>query len=219
MPYLPPPPTEKARALPLVAGDAWNPVDLTSPEGERRSDCVAGFQYKRWRQVTHALALFAYVPFFPLWPFVIAKESKDWSIATKDYFKTLRYCLKAAYDHIAYGSIWRLFKYNILHGPEYVKKRIEMRRGACTRCAKCCRAFNCIFLGQDETSGDFYCKVFGTSYWYYGTCGRYPIDQQDIDDHGCPGFSFPKTEEEWAEAKKKLPPRKLPVVETPALVA
>lgn len=227
MPYLPPPPSQKARALPLVAGDAWSPVELTTaagaPEGEKRSDCVAGFQYSRWKQIAYTLSLFMNIPLFPLWPFIIAKESKDWSIATKDYWKTLRYCLKAAYDHVAYGSVFRMFKYNVLHGPEYVRKRIEMRRGACTRCAKCCRAFNCIFLGHDEKTGDYYCKVFGTSYWYYGTCGRYPIDQVDIDDHGCPGFSFPKTEEEWIAAKKKLPPRRLPVVERvvasePALV-
>lgn len=212
MPFLPPPPSQEARALPLVAGDAWSPVDLTSPEGERRSDCSAGFQYKRWKMVGYTLLLVAQVPLFPLWPIFIARESKDWSIATTGYFKTLAYCLKAAYDHIRYGSVWRMFKYNILHGPEAIRQRIDQRRGACTRCAKCCRAFNCIFIGQDQKSGDYYCKVYGTSYWYYGTCGRYPIDQADIDDHGCPGFSFPKSEAEWAEAKKKLPPRKLPVL-------
>jgi hypothetical protein len=209
MPYLPPPPSQNALSLPLVAADAWSPVDLTGTE--KRSDCSAGFDYKRWKQVGWAMITLSQVLVLPLWPFFIAKEAKDWSIA-RNYFKTMRYCLKAIYDHVRYGSVWRMIKYNVLHGPEYVKKRIEMRRGACTRCAKCCRAFNCIFLGQDGKTGDYYCKVFGTSYWYYGTCGRYPIDQRDIDDHGCPGFSFPKTEEEWIAAKKNLPPRKLPVV-------
>jgi hypothetical protein len=192
MPYLPPAPA-RARELPLVAGDAYSPVDLTQdPDAERRSDCVAGFRYRRWKQVAYTLGVFGQIFFLPLWPFFLAREAKDWSIA-RNYFATMRYCLKAIWEHVAYGSVWRIFKYNLLHGPEYVRQRIAQRRGACTRCAKCCRAFNCIFLGQDKNSGDYYCKVFGTSYWYYGTCGRYPIDAQDIRDHGCPGFSFPSS--------------------------
>jgi hypothetical protein len=211
MPYLPPSP---ALELPLVAGDAYRPVDLATgaaEPGPRVSNTVKGFEYKRWKQVLYSVGTFAQILVLPLWPFFLAKEAKDWSIA-RHYVKTMRYCLKAVWDHIAYGSLLRLIKYNVLHGPDYIKNRIAQRRGACTRCAKCCRAFNCIFLGQDARSGDYYCKVFGTSYWYYGTCGRYPIDQRDIDDHGCPGFSFPKTAEERREAVRKLPPKRLPLI-------
>jgi hypothetical protein len=206
MPYLPPAP---ARALPLVAGDAYAPVELASPAPV--SNGVKGFEYVRWKLVVYTIGTFAGLLLLPLWPFFIAKEAKDWSIA-RQYFKTMRYCLKALWDHITYGSFFRMWKYNITHGPDYVRRRISQRRGACTRCAKCCRAFNCIFLGQDKTAGDYYCKVFGTSYWYYGTCGRYPIDEQDIIDHGCPGFSFPKTPEELREARRTLPPKRLPVL-------
>jgi hypothetical protein len=38
----------------------------------------------------------------------------------------------------------------------------------------------------------YFCRLYKTRYWDYGTCGRYPIDQADIDDHGCPGFAFPQ---------------------------
>lgn len=215
MPYLPPAPV---REKPLVAGDAYAPTNLgvhvSSDTGSNGTpDTVSGHRYTYARQVLYTLGTIAQVPLLPLWPFFLAKEAKDWSIA-RNYFGTLKYCLKAIYDHIAYGSFVRMFKYNILHGPDYMRHRIAQRRGSCTRCAKCCRGLNCIFLGQDRQTGDYYCKVFGTAYWYYGTCGRYPIDQRDIDDHACPGFSFPRTPEERA-ARLKLPapqPRKLPVV-------
>ena len=207
MPYLPPPPS---REMPLVAADAYFPVDLTgqgaaAPSGEapKTSNGVKGFEYKPWKMALYTVYTIAQIAALPLWPFFLAYQGKDWSIARR-YVKTMRYCLKAVWDHVAYGSLWRMIKYNILHGPEQVKAQIAQRRGACTRCAKCCRAFSCIFLGQDEKSGDYYCKIFGTSYWYYGTCGRYPIDQRDVDDHGCPGFSFLKGETPKA--------RSLPVV-------
>lgn len=207
MPYLPPPPTMSpaAVAMPLVAADAYSPVDLAGAAPEKTSNGVKGFEYRRWKMVLHTFLTISQILTLPLWPFFLSWQSKDWSIA-RHYWKTMRYCLKAIWDHIAYGSLGRMIKYNILHGPDYVKERIAQRRGACTRCAKCCRAFNCIFLGQDQKSGDYYCKVFGTAYWYYGTCGRYPIDQRDVEDHGCPGFSFLKGE------KPPLPGTKLPVV-------
>ncbi|MBI3723587.1 hypothetical protein HY251_06490 [bacterium] len=215
MPFLPPPPS---RSKPLVAADAFSPVDLvgesaspgTGGEAPKVSNTVKGFEYRRWKMILYTIGTISQIVTLPLWPFFLAKQAKDWSIA-RNYFGTMRYCLKAIWDHVAYGSLGRMIKYNIAHGPDYVKNRIAQRRGACTRCAKCCRAFNCIFLGQDQSSGDYYCKVFGTAYWYYGTCGRYPIDQRDIDDHGCPGFSFLKGE----TPRKNGPaptPRSLPVV-------
>ena len=53
-----------------------------------------------------------------------------------------------------------------------------------------CRQYDCIFLGEDKEAKEYYCKIYQTDYWYYGTCGRYPVDQRDIDDHACPGFVF-----------------------------
>jgi hypothetical protein len=209
MPFLPPPPTlREPRSLPLVAGDARSPIDLATPATKRGND---GFEYTRWKQVAYTIFTIGQVLFLPLWPLFLARESKDWSIA-RNYFGTMRYCLRAVWDHIAYGSLTRMIKYNITNGPDSVRKKIAQRRGSCTRCAKCCRGLNCIFLGHDARSGDYFCKVFGTAYWYYGTCGRYPIDQLDVDDHGCPGFSFPVTDEEMRLAKRNLPPKKLPVV-------
>jgi len=185
---------ESPRRLPTVpaAGDESSGPALQTMGDDvalRTSNEVEGFQYSRFKAVLFTVGIVFKLPFLPLWPIFIAKEAGDWSIA-RSYFRTLLYCFKTVLDHIRYGSFFRLIKYNLLLSPDEVKRRIEQRRGACSRCAKCCQHHQCIFLGQDEASGDYYCKVYKTDYWYYGTCGRYPIDQQDIDFHACPGFAF-----------------------------
>ena len=158
-------------------------------EGLRTSNGVDGFRYSRLFGIFYVLRVVALLPLLPLWPFFIAYEAKDASIA-KDYFGTLIYTLKNLWTHVRFGSFVRMVKYNLLWGPEGAKARITKRRGACTRCAKCCKQYDCIFLGEDTENREFYCKVYQTNYWYYGTCGRFPLDQADIDHHACPGFSF-----------------------------
>jgi hypothetical protein len=176
-----------ARPLPVVSAP---PVAIADPKGEARtSNEVAGFEYKRWKAVAYTLGILLKLPLLPLWPFFVAWEAKDWSIA-RNYPKTMKYLLNVVVQHIRFGSFLRLLKYNLLIGPEQVKAAIARRRGACTRCAKCCQQFDCIFLGRDGETREFYCKIYQTDYWYYCTCGRYPLDQWDIDSHACPGFSF-----------------------------
>jgi hypothetical protein len=183
------------RALPVINSTtavAIPPQEQADDE-LRQSNTVADFKYNRWLGLWYTVRLFFVLPLMPLWPFLIAKEAKDWSIA-RNYFGTIYYCFRTIGIHIRHGSFVRLFKYNIIMGPEETKRRIDKRRGACTRCAKCCRQYDCIFLDQDPETEDFTCKIYQTNYWYYGTCGRYPVDQRDIDDHACPGFSFPEGE-------------------------
>ena len=172
------------KPLPVVSSPT-----VSADNGElRTSNEVDGFVYSRPQMIWQTFLLFCRVPFFPFWPFFIAYEAKDWSIA-RNYFGTLWYCMKVVVAHIRFGSMLRLLKYNLFMNPEEMRKRIDLRRGACSRCAKCCKQFDCIFLGQDD-QGEYICKVYRTTYWYYGTCGRYPLEQIDIDYHACPGFSF-----------------------------
>lgn len=193
-----------ARPLPVVGGE---PAPALVTMGEdvvlRKSNEVAGFRYSRLKGIWFTFAMFLKLPFIPLWPIFIARMARDPELAGKRYFRTVFYCFKAIYQQIRFGSIWRMVKFNVLMTPEQVERRIAMRRGACSRCAKCCKQFDCIFLGQDQATGDYFCKVYATDYWYYGTCGRYPLDQLDIDYHACPGFSF--QEERHPGAKTSLP--------------
>ena len=180
------------RPLPLASsGTALADGLDASPLSDdvRKSNEVNGFTYSRFKAVWYTFRLVLVIPFFPLMPFFLAYEAKDWSIA-RNYFPTLAYCFKTALIHVRHGSVVRMLKYNWVLGPEKIKAAIDKRRGACTRCAKCCRQYNCIFLGHDAESKEYHCKIYKTDYWYYGTCGRYPVDQRDIDDHACPGFSF-----------------------------
>lgn len=178
------------RPLPVAATEAAVlPASAEAADELRTSNTVAGFQYSRLKGMLYVTRIILSLPFLPLWPFFIAHEAKDWSIA-RNYFGTIGYCLRTILIHIRFGSFVRLLKYTFVLGPKGIEQRIATRRGACTRCAKCCKQYDCIFLGQDAESREYYCKVYQTSYWYYGTCGRYPVDQQDIDDHACPGFSF-----------------------------
>ncbi len=179
--------TTSPRPLPIAPSE---PAPAPAGEEElRTSNTVEGFKYSRLRGVAFVAQIIAGLPLLPLWPVFIAWEAKDWSIA-RNYFSTMQYVLRTLLVHVRHGSFLRLIKYNIILGPDEVKRRIQNRRGACTRCAKCCKQYECIYLGRDEETKDYYCKVYQTHYWYYGTCGRYPIDQQDIDDHACPGFYF-----------------------------
>lgn len=160
-----------------------------SPEEVRQSNEVNGFTYSRFKSVWYTLRMVFVIPLFPFLPFIMAAEAKDASIA-RNYFQTLAYCIKILVVHIRHGSLVRMVKYNLVMSPERIKAAIDKRRGACTRCAKCCRQYNCIFLGHDAEEKEYHCKIYKTDLWYYGTCGRYPVDQRDIDDHACPGFSF-----------------------------
>ncbi len=174
-----------ARPLPVVSS---SPPPAAEEHEERTSNEVDGFTYSRFKGLLYTLAILLKLPFIPLWPFFIAYESRDWSIA-RDYFGTLGYSFRVVVAHIRFGSFLRMIKYNLLLSPKVVQDQIMKRRGACSRCAKCCKQFECIFLGKDD-EGEHYCKIYRTSYWYYGTCGRYPLEQVDIDFHACPGFSF-----------------------------
>lgn len=148
------------------------------------------YQHTWASNILHTICFAIQGALIPLWPVFISMTLRDWSF-TRHYVRTLRYCLRSAFPKLnGHSSIARVFKYNLLTRPETLRKKVAARQGACTRCAKCCKQLKCIFLGFDEKQSTTYCRIYNTRYWHLGTCGRYPIDQSDIDDHGCPGFAF-----------------------------
>lgn len=166
---------------------AANPVE--SEEEKRRSNTVAHFEYVYWKQVVVTLAVTAsFVLLFPLWPLYMSIQTGNWSYV-KNYPGSLIYLLSIMPGFLRHGTLLRGFHYNLLMTPEATRRRLELRQGACTRCGKCCNHVDCTFLGRTD-DGQTICTVYNTFYWYYGSCGRYPLTQKDIDDHACPGFSF-----------------------------
>ena len=108
----------------------------------RVSNAVDGFKYSRLKGIFYVLRILLALPVLPLWPFLIAYEARDASLA-RDYFGTLAYVLRTLIVHVRFGSFWRMLKYNIVWGPDEVKARIAHRSGACKRCAKWCKQYDC----------------------------------------------------------------------------
>lgn len=52
----------------------------------------------------------------------------------------------------------------------------------CNGCSRCCDKIECPLLVQADKS----CFVYGSFYWRYFNCGRYPSTQKQIDYYNCP---------------------------------
>jgi len=52
----------------------------------------------------------------------------------------------------------------------------------CGNCCKCCKKLRCPLQEKDHGQ----CLGYGSFYWRYFNCGRYPASQRDIDRYECP---------------------------------
>jgi hypothetical protein len=139
----------------------------------------------------------------PFWPIFMAVEAKD-AYYVNHYFLTLYHSLRTLRHSIQNGTWKRIFKYNLWTSAREVEERLGSRLGACTRCAKCCKMLQCTYLAYDQRSHEYTCSVYNTPFWIFGACGRYPIDERDIDDYNCPGFAFPESVERARAAGRGL---------------
>jgi len=172
-----------------------NPA-IVAPEAEsfaeekRTSNTVAGYEYAYWKQVGMTLLFTLTFPIlWPIYPVIIAFRTGNRNIF-REYWKSISHFTTYFVTFFQVGSVSRGYRYNLLFSPRQLEERLKSRKGACTRCGKCCNQLGCIFLVRDEEAEAYICSAYETPFWYYGTCGRYPLSQPDVDDHGCPGFSF-----------------------------
>jgi hypothetical protein len=149
------------------------------------------------------------IPLVPLWPVFVSIESRD-AYYVNHYFETLYNCFRTLYHAIVNRSVLRIIKYNFFTTTAYVEEQLGSRLGACTRCAKCCKMLQCEYLAYNKQEHEYYCSVYNTPYWVFGACGRYPIDQSDVDDYNCPGFAFPESVAAAAGKPVLLSIQKLP---------
>lgn len=174
---------------PPVTASQQSHTETVETGAKRRSNEVAEFEYVYWKQVVVTFfAVISVILALPIWPFIMTAKTGNRSYRRR-YFHSILSVLVKIPSFFTYGTLSRGFRYNLLLTPEETKRRLSLREGACTRCAKCCQQLDCVFLGSTE-AGDHMCTVYGGLYWHYGTCGRYPLSQKDVDDHACPGFSF-----------------------------
>lgn len=176
---------DEAAAAP--AAPAPNPYDAA--RYKRKSNEVAGFEYSYIKTIFVSIgSALMFVLLMPFLPIITSIQTGNWRF-TRRYFHTAWFYIKLLPGYIIYGTLLRTIRYNFFMTPSQQAERIKLRRGACTRCGKCCNQLGCIFLDKDEQD-NMICSVYGTTFWYYGTCGRYPLSQKDVDDHACPGFTF-----------------------------
>lgn len=74
----------------------------------------------------------------------------------------------------AWGKLRRQFLIKLR--PGRVEKKLERRRGACSRCGACCKLlFKC--PAYDDSDGSPKCLVYNDR---PGVCGLFPLDEKDL---------------------------------------
>ncbi len=60
--------------------------------------------------------------------------------------------------------------------------------GSCSHCGNCCLYRSCVFLSFDA-QGRSSCRIYGGRLWQRLTCGKYPVDGEEIELYACPSFT------------------------------
>lgn len=67
--------------------------------------------------------------------------------------------------------------------PSIVRVTDQWKAGAhdCNKCVKCCLQIKCPLLDREKKR----CKSYGSFFWRYFNCGRYPETEEQIRYYGC----------------------------------
>jgi len=52
----------------------------------------------------------------------------------------------------------------------------------CNGCVKCCAKLGCVFLEKNNKN----CLIYGSFFWRYFNCGRFPENEKQIKYYNCP---------------------------------
>src|SRR5437867_262532 len=78
----------------------------------------------------------------------------------------------------AAGKIRRFYKSTFT--PRAAAKLVELRRGECNRCGRCCKIlFRCPFLREEGET--FSCRIYGH---HFAACKLFPLEPQDLAELG-----------------------------------
>lgn len=81
------------------------------------------------------------------------------------------------------GRLRRYFTIRFRKG--YIKSQVQKRKGECKRCGLCCCERMCPFV--IENKGKWDCLLHPHKPL---NCTVYPINQKDVKEYGCRGFTF-----------------------------
>lgn len=76
-----------------------------------------------------------------------------------------------------------------MSAPDLSKVRIRndwpILDGSCNGCSRCCSMRDCPFIDEKHQ-----CLFYGSLYWRYFNCGRFPESQKQIDYYNCPKWEI-----------------------------
>jgi hypothetical protein len=134
----------------------------------------------------------------PALPFLAAAIARD-----RDYVRRYPASLVQLARHIRATWRGRVLTRILLRKFEPTALRQPQRIvGSCTHCGNCCLYRSCVFLRFDA-EGRSSCRIYGTQLWQGLTCGKYPVDAEEIDLYACPSFTA-VPEANWS-ARRVIP--------------
>ena len=133
----------------------------------------------------------------PLWGWWLYRRWTRTRIGFRSYWPIYKRSFQFAWKHFRRGpshtglwtTDWRSPPMRRTHARE---RADHSPRGSCGACTKCCRTswlppaeqVACPFLG------DLGCTIYGSLYWDYFNCGRYPTGEPELRVYACPRFTF-----------------------------
>ena len=125
----------------------------------------------------------------PMLPLLAAAIARDW-----DYLRRYPASVVQLARHIRATWRGRVLTRILLNKVEPAALRRPQRIvGSCTHCGNCCLYRSCIFLRFDA-DGRSSCRIYGGRLWQGLTCGKYPVDAEEIELYACPSFTaLPET--------------------------
>lgn len=139
--------------------------------------------------LTGGLSVILLYPFYA-WLFV---NNLSISRNVKFIIPTIKTSYLLVFDLITKKAYHETFPIQItsapMMAPDANKSRIRhdwpIADGTCNGCTKCCLARKCPLLSKNHQ-----CLAYGSLYWRYFNCGRYPENQKQIDWYGCPKWEI-----------------------------
>lgn len=66
-------------------------------------------------------------------------------------------------------------------------KEWNFPEGTCGKCSNCCNFLTeCCFYDKSQNK----CLCYGTLFWRFFNCGRFPLSKEQLDYFNCPKFEF-----------------------------
>ncbi len=132
---------------------------------------------------------------FILYPVYVWYFSGDLRFSKNNKFilpmisKTYRYM----YDFITNPGYRKSFPIQFASLPRIAPDRQKVRiradwpviDGSCNGCSYCCKMRGCPFMDEHHR-----CAGYGSLYWRYFNCGRFPETQKQIDYYSCPKWEI-----------------------------